>query len=232
LLAALALLAVGADVDAARWLVTGAARSHPGGAFIGAEALLPIAEQWSLGGFLSYDYYWAEMGSKLEWRYLGGFLIGGVWLGVEPGDYLPARAATDARKPGLRGLLRARLEFNLKLERVWLYNRATVEGRVRTFEEHDPYRDAILGTELSFEEALAPLVKLFGWGPSTGLWVYAEITVAAEPSFGLLDARPSAGVILENLAPGLTVDVDVYRSLREGPIHGNGVLVFVWWRPD
>lgn len=216
--------------DGPRWLLTSAVRTRPGGAVVGAEALYDLAESVALGAFLSYAYYWAEMGAKLEWRYLGGFLVGGLWLGLEPGDFIPKGQEGDSRKPGLRGLCRGRLELNFKLERLWVYDRLTIEGRVRAFEERDPYRDAELGTELSVEEAIAPLFRIAGWGDRSALWIYAELTTAFEVDAGLLDFRPSGGLIVEEMLPGVTIDLDLYHSLRSGSLRGWGSLVFVWWR--
>jgi hypothetical protein len=177
-------------------------------------------------------YHWGEMGARLEHRYGGGLHVANAWLGVEPGNYIRSSSAEDVRQPGLRGVLRLRSELNLRVDWWWIYNRLTFEGRLRTFEERDPFRDAILGTEIAIEEAFAPLVRVLSWGERSMLWLYAEITVAAEARFGVLDLRPSAGIIVEELLDGVTVDVDFYRSLRDdSPIGGYGVLVFVWWRP-
>jgi hypothetical protein len=211
-------------------LITAAVRTHPAGAIAGGELLFDVAPDLRVGPFLNYAFYWAEAGGKLEWRYLDGLLIGGLSLGAEPGAFIRATTIGDERELGVRALARARLELNLKLERVWLYNRFTAEGRLRSFAERDPYRDAILDRELSIEEAIAPLVAVARFSETSALWVYAELTVATEATFGLLDLRPSAGLIAEEIIDGVTLDLDFYYSLRDGPIRGFGVLLFLWWR--
>ncbi len=230
----MAMTATATTADAEpRWLLTAVARTRPAGGLLGAEALLPVSEDLALGAYLNYFYFWAEMGAKLEWRYLGGFLVSALQVGVEPGDYIRTDRPTldDGRRPGFRAVARGRVELNWRFWRLWIYNRLTVEGRLRTFEERDPFRDAILGAELSFEEAFAPLFLVWRFSQRSAIWAYAEITVAAEVRFGLLDLRPSAGLILEEIWNGLTINLDVYRSLRDdSPVGGWGSLVFVWWR--
>lgn len=219
------------DDDEPAWLFTAVVRSLPEGGLIGGEGMLPLTDTLSAGAYLNYMYFWGEMGARLEHRYKGGLHVANAWLGVEPGNFIRSSRSDDVREPGFRALLKLRSELNLRVDWWWIYNRVTLEGRLRTFEERDPFRDAILRQELSFEEAFAPLFRVLSWGDKSMLWLYAEITVAAEVQFGLLDLRPSAGVILEELFEGVTVDVDFYRSLRDdSPIGGYGVLVFVWWR--
>ena len=224
----IALLALLAAEPPAEWMLTGVARTHPAGGYLGAEALFPIDEALRAGAYLSYYYYWAELGARAEGRWLGGFAVASGWLGVEPGEFL-RDGEGDAREPGLRGLARGRLELNYRPDWLWLYSRSTVEGRLRTFTEYDPYRDAVLGPELSFEQALAPLARVLELGDAK-LWLYVEGTVAVEVSAGLLDLRPSAGLIAEQLFRGVTVNLDLYYGLREGPLFGPGALLFVWWR--
>lgn len=224
-------LLVGAPSEEPSWLFTLALRSRPAGGLVGGEALFPLAGDLSLGAYLNYFFYWGEMGAKAEWRYLDGFLVAGLWAGVEPGEFIRSDTSGDGRDPGLRGVARLRLELNYRIAWLWLYNRATAEGRVRTFEERDPYRDAILGSELSFEEAFAPLIRVFSWSERSAAWLYAELTVAGEVRFGLLDLRPSAGVIVEDVLPGVTFDLDLYYSLRKASaVGGFGALFLVWWR--
>ncbi len=233
------------------WLFTAVARTTPPGGLLGAEAVFDLGLdhpdlEVSAGASLAWAYYWAELGPKLEARWLDGFLVGQLWLGVEPGDFIrcpeggcPApgpngaaarEALVDApRRPGLRGLVRSRLELNLRRGDWWLYSRSTLEARLRSFTEYDPFRDVVLGTELSGEQAVAPLYRLVRLDGDRGLWAYAEWTVAAELRAGILDARPSVGVIWET-GGGVTIDLDLYYGLREGRLGGPGALVFFWWR--
>lgn len=174
----------------------------------------------------------------MTWTYLDGFLIGEVGVGLEPGDFVRAeerppegddRIGDLPRQEGLRAVLRARLTTNFRIQRLWLYNRLTVEARTRTFEEFDPFRDATFQHELSVEEAFAPMFRLARWDRFSQLWLYAEITVSGEVRFGLLDLRPSAGIIVEELFDGVTVNLDLYYSLRDSErVGGPGVLLFVW----
>lgn len=208
------------------WLFTAAARTHPAGGYLGGEALFQLDERYYLGPYAQYSFYWAELGAKLEARFGGRFVTGGLWLGIEPGFYVRATSPDpDERSAGLRGVARARIEVNLRGESLWLYSRSTAEGRLRSFAERDPYRDAVFDQELSAEQALAFLVA-----PLPNFWLYLEGTVAAAVDVGLLDLRPSAGIVLE-ASPSWTFDLDFYYSLREGPLEGFGVLLFVWWRP-
>jgi len=226
-----ALLASGPS-DGASWLFTAAARTHPAGGILGVEGLLALDDEGTLraGAYLNYAYYWGEMGAKLEWRYLDGFIVAGLSLGVEPGDFIPEASDRTSRKPGLRGLAKLRININYRHEWLWIYSRSTVVGRVRTFAEYDPFRAAVLGHELSAEQALAPMFRLFEYGEGSRLWVYVEGTIEGELSAGLLDVRPSAGLIYESVLPGVTLNVDVYRSFKAGPREGWGALAFVWWR--
>ena len=226
--------------DSAEILVTFAARTNPGGGFIGAEAGWDLAPGWSSGGYLNYYYYWAEAGGWLRQTLLQGFMINTLSLGVEPGEYVHADdglTLLDARdnpprRAGFRSVLRARSQLNFRPGWYWLYNRFTVEGRLRTFEELDPFRDGQFQTELTVEEAFAPMLRLATWSRGGALWAYTEITVSAEVSFGLLDLRPSAGVIIENLVPGLIINLDAYYGLRQdSAVEGFGVLAYVWWWP-
>lgn len=241
MLTALALLAAAqtatpdptATDDRADWLFTAVARTRPSGGLLGAEALLALddARTLGLGGYLQYFYYWAEFGPKFQHTYLGGFLRTSVKLGLEPGDFIRSEdRASERRRPGLRAVAKTRLEVNYRPDWLWIYSRSTLEARVRTFEEYDPYRDATLRHELAFEQALAPLFRVLEHGDDGRIWLYVEGTVLVEASAGLLDLRPSGGVIWENPIEGVTFDLDVYRGLRKGPLEGWGVLLFVWWR--
>ncbi|MBI4819559.1 MAG: hypothetical protein HY791_25020 [Deltaproteobacteria bacterium] len=226
----------------AELLVTAVGRTHPVGGLVGFSAGYRIWETESFelraGAYSSYAYYWAELGAQLEARYFGGLLVTTGWLGVEPGELIRAEdvpAAADPtiswpRRAALRGVARARAELNLRGELLWLYERLTVEGRVRTFEEYDPYRDVRLSTELTIESATAPMFRALScWDIS--VWIYAELTAQAGVDVGLLELKPSGGLIVEELFAGFTFNLDVYHSLRDGPIGGPGALLYVWWRP-
>lgn len=223
----------------ARWGVTLAARTRPVGGFVGVDALFPVGDGFEAGAYLDYFYYWADLGAKVRYTLLDGFLVAEGWLGVEPGEFVSADVADPQgplsdlpRQAGLRGVARGRLTLNLRNDLFWLYNRLTVAGRVRSFAELDPFRAARLDTELSVEEAFAPMLRVASWGEESRLWMYGELTVEAEAHFGLLDLRPSAGLIAEEILDGVTVNLDIYRSFREGTrLEGFGALVFVWWSP-
>lgn len=215
------------------WLLTAAARTKPAGAIAGAEVLFPLSEDrsWAAGPYASYAFYWAELGAKLQARAAGGLLTGSLWLGGEPGFFIPAEAQSDDRRGGARALARARVELNLRSDRFWLYCRSTAEARARSFAERDPYRDAVFDRELSGEQALAVMFSPLRFGPDGALWVYVEGTIGGAVEQGLLDLRPSSGLVLEAPWSGWTFNADLYWSLREGALNGLGALFFVWWRP-
>ena len=214
------------DVD---WLFTGVVRTTPAGGYLGIDGLLPLSESLKAGMSFSYFYYWAELGTKLQWRYLDGFLVADLQLAAEPGDFI--RSSDRSRRvPGLRGMVRGRLEMNLRTDAFWLYTRSTAVGRVRTFEEYDPFIDVVLDNELTVEQAIAPMLHLFSSGDDTKLWLYVEGTVVAEVSRGLIEARPSVGMVYENLLDGFTINLDAYYGLKDGITEGFGLLLFAWWR--
>lgn len=208
---------------------------------MGASATFPIGDGLRAGAYADYFFFWAELGAKLEHTLAGGFLVTEGWLGVEPGEFVPATAEVDPnlsfglpRQPALRGVARGRMTLNLRTEGWWLYNRLTLTGRVRTTPELDPFRDAVLDAELALEEAFAPMRSLVRWGPERRrqLWVYAELSVEAEARAGLIDFRPSVGLIAEEIADGITLNLDIYRSFRDSPrLEGFGGLIFLWWSP-
>ena len=223
-------MALAALAGSPEYMVTGVVRSRPAGGYIGASATQKLAEDsnWSLGGYLNYYYYWVDAGVKLDWKYLGGFLYFENWLGFEPGQYV-FEGETEDRNFGYRGNARTRMTINYRPSWYWLYSRTTVEGRLRNFTENDIYRDAVLKEELSFEQATAGLFRLADFGDQSSLWAYGELTFLTEASAGILDVRPSGGLMYENVVPGLTLDLDIYYGLREGVMKGLGALIFVWW---
>ena len=136
---------------------------------------------------------------------------------------------SEKREFAYRGTARSRLTINYRPSWYWLYSRSTVEGRVRNFVENDIFRDATLGTELSLEQATATLFRLYESDDESSLWAYGEFTLLTEMNNGVLDIRPSGGLLYENLSPGLTLNLDIYYGLRSGIMQGLGALVFLWW---
>ena len=207
-------------------------RSHPAGA--GVTATLP----WDLGALsvgpaVGLYYYWYELDLFAQKTVLGGFLIASGWVGWEPGWFIHAEDADDPDRPrawGPRALARGRLELNLRNDHAWLYSRSTGLFRHRSFAEYDPYRGAVLDTEWSGEESIAVLGCPWRQGPRHW-WLYAELTLEAETHVGWLERMPRAGLLVEELAPGVTVDLDGYWSLMDAPVGGPGVLGVIWWSP-
>jgi hypothetical protein len=228
LVTAMALAALAGSPD---YLVTAVAKSHPAGGYVGASASYEVSDEsaWRLGGYLNYYYYWIDAGLKADWEYLGRFLYFENWLGFEPGQFVFDGETSD-RDLGFRGVARSRLTVNYRPSWYWLYSRSTVEGRLRNFTENDIYRDVTLRNELTLEQATAALFRIHEFEDKASLWAYAETTVLVEASKGLLDLRPSGGLMYENIIPGLTLNLDAYYGLKDGILRGFGALLFMWWQ--
>ena len=224
-------LALALIAGSPNYLVTAVARTQPAGGYLGGAATYQLSDEsnWAGGMYLNYYYYWFEAGLKLDWEYLGRFLYFENSVGVEPGKFIHA-GETDNRDFGWRGVARSRLTVNYRPSWYWLYSRSTVEGRLRNFTENDIYRGAILSSELSFEQAIATLFRVYSYGENASIRAYAEMTTLAEASAGLLDLRPSGGIMYENILDGVTLNTDVYYGLQEGTLGGLGVLFLVWWQ--
>ena len=222
-------LALAAITGNPEYTLTGVARSRPAGGFVGASITSQFDDShWSVGGYANYFYYWVDAGVKLDWKYLDGFLYFENWLGFEPGLFVFS-GETEKREFAYRGTARSRLTVNYRPSWYWLYSRSTVEGRLRSFVENDIFRDAILKHELSLEQATATLFLLHKSEEDSSLWAYGEFTFVTELSNGVLDLRPSGGLLYENISPGLTLVLDIYYGLRPGIMEGLGALIFVWW---
>ena len=222
-------LALAVIAGTPEYTLTAVARSQPAGGFIGAAITSPLDNSnWSIGGYLNYFYYWVDAGLKLDWKYLDGFLYFENWLGFEPGQFV-FEGETEKREFAYRGTARSRLTINYRPSWYWLYSRSTVEGRLRNFTENDIFRDVVLGSELSLEQATATLFRLYESKEDSSLWAYGEFTLLTEINNGFLDLRPSGGLLYENITPGLTLVLDIYYGLRPGIMEGLGALVFLWW---
>lgn len=206
-----------------------AGRSRPAGA--GVTITLPVDfGPIAAGPAFGLYYYWYELDLFVQKTVLGGFFVGSGWVGWEPGWFIPADDPEGSRVWGPRALARARVEFNLRNDHFWVYTRSTGVFRDRAFPEYDPYRGAVLDTEWSGEQSVALLACPIRQGERRW-WLYAELTLEAEAEAGWLERMPRAGLIVEQLVPGVTIDLDVYYSLMGPPLGGLGVLGVVWWSP-
>jgi hypothetical protein len=106
-------------------------------------------------------------------------------------------------------------------------------GRVRAFEEYDPYKDVSFGEgpELSYEESFALMGSPWG-NEKKRLWIYGEFTLEGSSDPGITEKLPRAGLIFENLLPGITIDLDFYYSLMDSAAGGPGILGVIFWAPD
>ena len=52
-----------------------------------------------------------------------------------------------------------------------------MEGRLRNFTENDIFRDVVLDSELSLEQATATLFRLYESDEDSSLWAYGEFTL-------------------------------------------------------
>ncbi len=192
-----------------------------------------------IGGGLDVYFYWYEAQLRAREVIYGGFLILNGTLAWEPGWFVPA----DALKPGdpatprrfsSRPLARGRIELNLRDDLLWLYVRNTGLARHRRLDEYDPFRDQRFrrGLELSGEHSAALMVSPSG-GAARKVWLYAEITLEASVGAGVgwIDRLPRGGVIVEQLASGLSLDLDLYHSLMDNKLGGTGSLLVLWWQP-
>ena len=209
--------------------LTFAAKTRPaGGAVIGG--LMWDVEGVDVGPSLGVYFFWYELDAAVRKVWLGGLFVTSAWVGVEPGWFIPSDDAARRRTFGMRGLARTRLEINLRNDWVWLYSRTTPLVRLRQFEEYDPFRDQILNTEWAIEQSVA-LMGSPVHRDDRRLWIYAEITLEAEKTVGWLDILPRGGILVENLVPHLSFDLDVYYSLMDNKLGGLGGLLVVWWNP-
>jgi hypothetical protein len=171
---------------------------------------------WALGGFLSFT--------------VRALVEPGFYLVVPPGSALAVgRALSDPsdRVPGLRWGASALLGLNLRVGRLWLYARETLVARQRLAPEYDRVTDTVVNDELSVELAHAVMVDAAPRG-ARHVWLYVEHTHGLMYGVGTTVARPSVGVIVENLWPRVAFDVDLSYGLREGPLAGFGVILVLW----
>ncbi|MFZ5475461.1 MAG: hypothetical protein ACOZNI_01695 [Myxococcota bacterium] len=210
-------------------LFTFAAQSNPAGGAILSEILADTGVV-EVGPTADVYFYWYELDVKLRKQILGGFLIPWVQVGWEPGWFIPASDPTGERtwSPHLIG--RAGLVMNLRNDKWWLYEKVVGTTRDRRMREWDPYKAAELGDELSVRNDLA-LMYAVSRQDERVWWVYAELTVEAEREWGWLQKQPRVGLLVEEIAPHLSVDLDLNWSLMDTAIGGPGVLGVVWWAP-
>ncbi|MBI5513980.1 MAG: hypothetical protein HY909_09445 [Deltaproteobacteria bacterium] len=220
-----------------RLLWTFGAQTRPIGLLARAD-VLSTRRPLALGAHAAYKSVSLELGVGPSAWALGGFLTFTVRALVEPGFYLtlPAgselsvgRALSDPsdRGPGLRWGASAVLGLNVRVGRLWLYSRTTGIARQRLAPEYDRIADTVVDDELSLELANAVMVDAAPRG-DRHVWVYAEHTHGLLYGVGTTVARPSVGVIVENLWPRVAFDLDVSYGLREGPLAGLGVIAVVW----
>lgn len=192
----------------------------------------------ALVGHLAWRTVSVEAGVGPTVTLLGGFLTATALVTAEPGYYLalPRGSSLDAgralhdpddRRRGLRVGLWGQATFNLRPGRFWLYSRNTAAARARAEPEYDRTTDAVVDRELFFETADAVMYDLRIAG-RRGWWLYVEHTHAWIAGLGTVTARPSAGLILEDVVPRVTLDLDVSYGVREGPLSGFGAIALVW----
>lgn len=171
------------------------------------------------------------------WAY-GGFVSFNLQALVEPGFYLlldagatldDARRLPDpaSRRIGFRYGASAQLNVNYRKGRLWLYSRDTAWAKGRLAREYDTLADMAWDTELALELANAVFVNAWR-GARRRLWLYAEYTHVMAVGNPVIAARPSVGLVIEQLWRGATLDVDLSYGLREGPTRGLGGILVLW----
>jgi hypothetical protein len=211
------------------------AKTNPAGLAILGDLWVPVADgaqaKTEVGPGLGVYFLWYEPALRVRQSLLGGFLVGNLWAGAEPGIYLRAEERDGPRVPAVRALGRARLELNLRNDLLWLYSRSTGVVRTHPFAEYDPFRDAVfVGVERSGEQSVALMASPSG-SADRKLWFYAEVTGEAAVGVGWTDRVLRGGVIGEQITPALSADLDLYWSFMDTAVGGPGVLVVVWVRP-
>jgi hypothetical protein len=236
-------------------------QGNPAGLAFSYDIEQPAFGPFKVGVNAAYYVYAAAAELSLRYRYLGGLIDvlagvgaeGGSYYQIAPGAERPASEDEAGPKAaGLKTFARAEAKINLKLPRVWLYNRTTTIFRHRDFVEFDARRDLVAEGEFSLGQANALLFRV--WGdpkapiPKRGYnregWAYLEYTgefvttyqgsdslSAAQAGREPAISRPSAGLIA--YAPfgwsGVTVNLDIYYSLLQGALDGPGGQLLVWW---
>ena len=220
----------GALAEPPRSLVTVGAKTHPWG--LGGSALaLWDAGPVEVGPYGGVYFYWYEASFMAQEVVLGGFLVLTGQGGVEPGWFFSADDPDAGRRFAVHPLGRGRIELNMRDDHFWLYSRSTGLYRRRSFAEHDPYRGADFGLdEWSVEQSVALMGCLARQGERRW-WLYFEGTLEAAVGVGWLDRMPRAGVLVEQLAPRISVDLDLYWSLMDTAVGGPGALFGLWWAP-
>ena len=122
------------------------------------------------------------------------------------------------------------LSLNYRTGRLWLYSRDSAWAKMRLDPEYGRTSDAVVDKELGFETANAVFL---GINPKSQrrFWAYGEFTYDYVKDTGTTIARPSVGLVIENLWSGASIDIDVNYGLREGPLHGLGGIVALWIGP-
>ena len=207
---------------------------------------LPQGFRWSV--FDNYLVYSNEVGTAFGWEMNPALVEAHVEAAVEPGFFIQARKfgspttgdgllAGGERVFGWRGILRAQLNINLQLNRVWLYSRTTGMLRFRDFIEEDTFQGIRIRHERWFEQATAVMIRYAGSPPppadaiptQDSHWAYVEYTVGVIDGFGSRPNRVSVGTVNERWPwQSTTINLDLYYSFAPEPIDGPG-LIFAYW---
>lgn len=207
---------------------------------------LPEGFRWSV--FDNYLVYSNEVGFAFGWEMNPALVEAHIEAAAEPGFFIQARSfnapttgdgllAGGERVFGWRGSLRAQVNINLQLHRIWLYSRTTGMLRFRDFIEEDTFQGIRIRQERWFEQATAVMVRFAGSPPpprdvtpiDNSHWAYVEYTVGAIEGFGSRPNRLSVGVVNERWPwRSTTLNLDLYYSFAPKPIDGFG-LIFAYW---
>lgn len=220
-----------------RHTLQGAAISNPVGAFVRYDLRVAQRGGLSVSLFDSFLILSNEVGGQVSWSTEPAWFEAHLDAAVEPGFYRqlgpegssasPGEANLD-RTFGVRGIVRAQVNINLKLSRIWLYSRTTGYVRFRHFVEDDSFARLRVQTELSFEQAVSVPVCVLRSCREVGVWVYPEYTVGVVAGAGLRPNRVSAGVVVERWPwRGFMWNLDGFYSFADR-IDGPGFIVAFW----
>lgn len=207
-------------------------KTNPAGVALFASAWWDTSDTVQLGPGLGVYFYWYELQAQARHTFLDGFMVTNVQAAAEPGVFLRADDRDGGRQPMLRPLVRAKVEFNLRNDLVWLYLRNVGWSRYRVWDEYDPFRDQVFdtGLEVSAEQSTALMISPSGTAERK-VWFYVESTLEASIGPGWLDQVVRGGVIGEKITPAWSFDLDFYYSFMDTRIGGPGVLFVLWWHP-
>lgn len=215
--------------------------TRPAGGSVRHDARWAASPALRLGVFANWQVVSSEMGVSAGVVTDPAFLEAHVEGAAEPGffvhapprrigDGVDAETLETARTFGWRYVVRAQVNLNLRVSRLWIYSRTTAFGRWRDFVEDDTFRDIRVEDEYSIDQATAPIWRL-SRSTSPAFWGYVEYTVGAVDGAGAIPHRVSTGVITEEwLAPRLSINLDVFWSFDVRGGRGPGAIVAVWKR--